>query len=145
MPRRSRSRAPTGVDAYNDITPRVGVAYDVFGNGKTAVKFNLGHYLAPATNDSRVHAEQSGRPHQIVTTVARNWADGNGNYVVDCDILNPAAQTGAGGDTCGALTGNALNFGKTGQQRRAGQPGRCCRAGACGRTTGSGASTCSRS
>ena len=41
-----------GVDAFNDITPRFGVAYDVFGNGKTALKFNLGHYLDAATNDS---------------------------------------------------------------------------------------------
>ena len=42
----------------------------------------------------------------------RSWTDTNGNYVVDCDILNPAAQTVPGGDVCGALTGNALNFGK---------------------------------
>src|SRR5256886_6080114 len=27
-----------GVSAYNDISPRFGIAYDVFGNGKTAVK-----------------------------------------------------------------------------------------------------------
>ena len=40
------------VDAFNDITPRLGVAYDVFGNGRTAVKFNMGHYLDAATNDS---------------------------------------------------------------------------------------------
>ena len=40
------------VDAFNDLTPRFGVAYDVFGNGKTAVKFNMGHYLDAATNDS---------------------------------------------------------------------------------------------
>jgi len=37
-----------GVDAYNDITPRVGVAYDLFGNSRTAVKFNWGRYLAYA-------------------------------------------------------------------------------------------------
>ena len=34
-----------GVDSYKDITPRMGVAYDVFGNGKTALKFNFGKYL----------------------------------------------------------------------------------------------------
>ncbi len=33
-----------GID-WKDITPRVGVAYDLFGNGKTAVKFNTGKYM----------------------------------------------------------------------------------------------------
>src|SRR5207302_716804 len=41
-----------GVSAYNDISPRFGIAYDVFGNGKTAIKFNIGRYLGPATNDT---------------------------------------------------------------------------------------------
>jgi hypothetical protein len=104
-----------GVNAFNDITPRFGAAYDVFGNGKTAIKFNLGHYLAPATNDSRYTLNNPAQTTKIVTSVARNWTDDNGNFAVDCDILNPAAQAGGGGkDTCGSITGNSLNFGKTG-------------------------------
>ena len=34
-----------GIDSYKDITPRFGLAYDVFGNGRTAVKMNVGRYL----------------------------------------------------------------------------------------------------
>jgi hypothetical protein len=34
-----------GVTGYNDITPRFGAAYDVFGNGKTALKLSVGKYL----------------------------------------------------------------------------------------------------
>jgi hypothetical protein len=97
------------VDAYNDITPRIGVAYDVFGNGKTALKFNLGHYLDAATNDSAY--TRNNPANRIVSTVVRNWQDTNGNRVVDCDLLNFSAQSGGGGDTCAALTGNNLNFG----------------------------------
>ncbi len=103
------------VDAFNDFTPRLGVAYDVFGNGRTAVKFNMGHYLDAATNDSAY--TRNNPANRIVSTVSRGWTDNNGNKVVDCDLLNFAAQTpttpGSGGDTCNALTGNDLNFGGT--------------------------------
>ena len=103
-----------GVNAYNDLTPRFGAVYDVFGNGKTALKFNIGHYLAPATNDSRYTLNNPAQTTKIVTSVSRSWTDNNGNFVVDCNILDPAAQNAAGKDNCGSITGNSLNFGKTG-------------------------------
>jgi carboxypeptidase family protein len=109
-----------GVSSYRDISPRVGVAYDLFGNGKTAVKFNYGRYLGPATNDT-IYTQNNpanGIVGYNLTPINRSWTDTNGNYVVDCDILNPNAQTVPGGDTCGALTGNSLNFGKTGTSTR---------------------------
>ena len=86
-----------GVTGYNDITPRFGAAYDLFGNGKTAIKFNIGHYLAPGTNDSRYTLNNPAQTTKVVTTVLRNWTDNNGNFVIDCNILDPAAQRLAAG------------------------------------------------
>jgi hypothetical protein len=101
-----------GVDAYNDFTPRAAVAWDVLGNGNTALKFNWGRYLAYAANDAPYTS--SNPAVTVVSTVAnRGWTDGNGNKVVDCDLLNPA-QNIAGGDTCASVSGNNVNFGKTG-------------------------------
>ena len=96
------------VDAYNDITPRFGVAYDVFGNGRTAVKFNMGHYLDAATNDSAY--TRNSPANRIVRSVNRNWTDADGDKVVDCDLLDFSAH-----GECNALTGNSLNFGNDGE------------------------------
>jgi len=98
-----------GIDAYLDLSPRVGFAYDIFGTGKTSVKANLGRYLHPASNDGRyVFANPA---QNIVTLAARPWTDSNGNWVVDCDLLNAAIQDNraTGGDLCGQ--GDA-NYGK---------------------------------
>jgi hypothetical protein len=98
-----------GVAAYNDLTPRVGVAYDVFGTGKTAVKFNWGKYLAYGANDAPYTSSNPAVTIQSSVT-NRGWID-NGNKIVDCDLNNPAANT-RNGDTCAAVTGNSINFGK---------------------------------
>ena len=110
--------AQTGVKGYSDITPRFGVAYDVFGNGYTALKVNAGKYLEAATNHntyslSNPAARIAGSPVLgAPPQVTRPWTDANGNYVPDCDLLNPALNDhrATGGDLCGALSNS--NFGK---------------------------------
>jgi hypothetical protein len=106
------------VRGYNDITPRVGIAYDIFGTGRTALKVNFGKYLEAATADAIYSSNNPAA--RIITRVgsgpgsaARGWTDGNRNYIVDCDLLNPAAQNNlaTGGDQCAALGGLNLNFG----------------------------------
>ena len=82
----SRSPRRKGVIGYNDITPRVGVAYDVFGNGKTAIKFNMGRYLEAAVNGNGNYSALL-PTSRIDTTQSRNWTDSNSNCVPDCDLL----------------------------------------------------------
>jgi len=106
-----------GVNAYNDLTPRMGVAYDVFGNGKTALKFNFGHYLDSATNDS-VYTQNNPANKTVRQVLNRNWADNDRDYAIDCDLTNLGAQSPAATgsvDTCGALSGDSLNFGRSAQ------------------------------
>jgi hypothetical protein len=90
-----------GVDAYLDISPRAGFAYDIFGNGKTSFKANIGRYLHPASNAGRFDAANPAA--RVVTIANRPWTDTNGNYRPDCDLLNPAVQDfrASGGDLCG--------------------------------------------
>ena len=96
---------------FNDVMPRVGLAYDLFGNGKTSVKANFGKYVQPAQNAGIYTgaAPTSG----ISTTATRSWTDTNKNFVVDCNLVTPGASTTPGGDTCGALSDN--NFGTLNQ------------------------------
>jgi len=98
-----------GVEGHHDVWPRGGVAYDVFGTGKTSVKVNIGRYLEAAQNAGAfVALNPTGR---LSTTTTRAWTDSNRNYRADCDLMNGAAQnlTAAGGDICG--TNVNANFG----------------------------------
>ena len=99
-----------GVTGFHDLTPRVGVAYDLFGNGKTSVKINAGRYLEAAAALGIYSA--SNPVTRVSTSATRTWTDSNSNWVADCDLLNPAAQnlTAAGGDNCAALSDQ--NFGR---------------------------------
>ena len=79
-----------GVKGYRDITPRMGAAYDVFGNGRTALKLHAGQYLQSAFSGEVYTINNPATT--LVSTVNRPWTDPNGNRVAECDFLNPAAN-----------------------------------------------------
>jgi hypothetical protein len=72
---------------WENLSPRVGAAYDLFGTGKTALKLALGRYPARNTGVG-VNLPVSNQPTS--TTIA--WTDANGNFVPDCNLRNPLAN-----------------------------------------------------
>jgi hypothetical protein len=92
-----------------DLTPHVGAAYDLFGNGKTALKVTVNKYLQNLASDQIAAAANPAA--NTVTSTTRAWTDGNRNFVPDCDLANPNAQDNraSGGDLCAGI--NNRNFG----------------------------------
>ena len=96
---------------YKDISPRGGVAFDLFGNAKTAVKINVGKYMDPASNLNGNYS-LSNPIARIATTATRTWTDAGiagvpgtaGDFEPQCDLTNNAAN-----GECGATT--ATTFG----------------------------------
>ena len=78
------------------------------------MKFRWGKYLGFASNDPPFTSTNRGAT--LVATVNRDWTDNDNDKVVDCNLLNNAAQGPATGqvDTCAAVIGNDANFGKAG-------------------------------
>ncbi len=90
------------VPNWKDISPRVGGTFDIFGNGRTVVRANFGKFVA---SESTNMATLNNRVNTSINTATRSWIDSNGNFIVDCDLTNNAAQsptTTGSGDTCGA-------------------------------------------
>ena len=95
---------------WKDVNPRVSVAYDLFGNGKTAVKASASRGVQ---QDSVGIATANHPANTTATSVSRFWGDFNGNLEADCELTNPAAHF-SGGDVCGGWS--TLNFGKPNPQ-----------------------------
>ena len=93
---------------WKDINPRVGAVYDLFGNGKTALKASFGTYVVSTL--TRI-AQLMSPADQIPGSVFRTWSDTNLNWIPNCDLKNPLAN-----GECGAMDNQ--QFGRAVSTRR---------------------------
>jgi len=89
-----RFAATDEVPHWKNLSPRVGAAYDLFGNGKTAIKGSLGYY------PDRVNASAQNPANLLTRSTSLSWTDTDKDWVPDCVLSNKAGQST--GDVCGA-------------------------------------------
>ena len=68
---------------FNDLSARLGLAYDLFGNGRTALKWNSGRYVNAV---GTILAQARNPLESIIRNTNRSWDDHNGNLIPDCDF-----------------------------------------------------------
>src|SRR5262245_16953516 len=84
-------RSFPGIDSlltWNNVAPRIGLAYDVMGDSKTAVKFSYSRYYASVTNQYSSYRPLSAQ------TAQRNWSDCA--YLPGTSTCDPARIGAAG-------------------------------------------------
>jgi carboxypeptidase family protein len=95
--------AVENVPNWKDVNPRLGVSYDLFGTGKTALKASVNRYVTQAVFGFTANAN----PFQTtVNSATRGWTD-DGDFIPEGDPLNPLPN----GEFTGTLSN--LNFGKS--------------------------------
>ncbi len=88
------------VPNFKDLSPRLGAAYDLFGNGRTALKVQAAKYVRAETTSI---AGLNHPAYRISINSTRIWNDTNGDYVPDC-VLTNFLENGE----CGQLANLAL-------------------------------------
>jgi hypothetical protein len=111
VPTRNIDLPETPLVNWKDLTPRLAATYDLLGTGKTALRVSLSKYVV-AQGVQGTYGDQLAPVNRLANVVTRNWTDSNHNFIPDCDLTNPNAQSPATTgsiDTCGAMSDR--NFG----------------------------------
>jgi hypothetical protein len=90
-----RSYGPVpDVPNWKDLSPRVGVAYDLFGNGRTALKASVSRYLDFDMTPAIV--ADSNPINASVNSATRTWSDDNGDFIPQEGELGPLSNSSFG-------------------------------------------------
>ena len=102
---------------WQDITPRLGLTYDLAGDGRTALKASLNKYVEGQAVGSLVGVLAGGTgPHPVsglVNATSRLWLDLNGDFVPQCDLTDTSANNeclAVSNPGFGSTNTNALRF-----------------------------------
>jgi hypothetical protein len=108
-PTRNLTFPETDILNWSDMTYRTGLAYDLRGDGKTAIKIAFNKYLLGQTLNGLGQAQNPVRA--LTKSTNRAWADNDHDFVIDCDVLTNKAQSPANGhvDTCGTFSNSTFN------------------------------------
>jgi hypothetical protein len=74
---------------WHDLNPRMGFVYDLFGDGKSAVKVSLNRFVGAATTQ---YASTFAPANSAVDSTTRGWTDRDGDFIADCDLRDPLAN-----------------------------------------------------
>lgn len=93
VPARSFPAVPDALN-WKDLNPRIGIAHDLFGDGRTAVKVFLGRFVSFQANAGMIGALNPSAA--MVTNSTRNWSDVNGDYIPQESELGPHSAANFG-------------------------------------------------
>jgi len=112
VPTRNLTFPEAPMASWYDVVPRVGSAYDLFGDGKTALRVSINKYVN-AQGLQGTYGDTANPVNRLANIVTRSWIDGNGNFRPDCDLTNVLSQDlrASGGDLCGTVSDT--NFGRS--------------------------------
>jgi hypothetical protein len=79
---------------WKDIVPRLGVAWDLFGNGKTAVKASLGKYVLPI--NGYLGFTVASPVLTSVNSTTRSWTESDGDFIPQENELGPPTNSNFG-------------------------------------------------
>jgi len=82
-----------------DVNPRLGASFDLFGDGRTAVKAFLGRFIVGQNGD--VPSQPAAA---VVTSATRTWTDANNDFIPQESELGPLSNSRFGSPLPEALT-----------------------------------------